>query len=154
MPAFAFPEQKLYCGRYKELRASLYEIDEATDVATPVAITALDVPRAKLSASEGALPSLDLSTDPTEELTGGSKIEIITLGTVGNPDPDDDEPAQLKIIFEHEDTKTLADAWGATQQRKRYWLDLSLFDAADGRLKPFGRGQVMVHRSPGGNLGA
>lgn len=147
MPAFAIIEQTLLLGRYKELLVSIYEID-GDGVAQPIAIAADDVVRAKLSSGEGTGLALDVSSDAT--LAGGSTIEIVTLGSVGNPDPDDDVPAQVKVIFDEDDTAPLADDWEATVQRKRYWLDLSLDDAADGHLKPFGRGTVMVHRSPGG----
>lgn len=147
MPAFEFNERELLCGRYKELLASLYELQEDGS-ADPVAIAAGDVVRAKLAASEGGAPALDLSSDAV--LAGGSTIEIVTLGSVGNPDPEDDVPAQVKIIFDHDDTEDLADGWAASVMRKHYWLDLLLDDASDGHRKPFGRGRVLVRRSPAG----
>jgi hypothetical protein len=156
MPAFNFAEEPLYLGRFMEFGFEIWRWDETALNAAgtlgdwrAVAIDdGSDVLHAKLSLTRGGDPVLDIDSD--DALVGGSVIVVEEAGSAGNPDPDDDVPASGRIEFCEDDTANLADDWAASAQVKRYWLDLSLSDASDGHLKPFGRGQLLVQRSPGG----
>jgi hypothetical protein len=146
MPAFDIVELRLYCDR--DWRAT-FAIYDAQGRALAIGLT--DIVYAKLALSEGsATPVMDVGSD--SPLTGGSAVTITTRGDTSAPDPANWIPAAGVVEFAPADTKTIptVDAWGANENRKRYVFDLSLHDNADGKLKPFGRGSVIVHRSPGG----
>jgi hypothetical protein len=143
MPAFKIAEQTLYCDRDFRLLFSLFD-----EQGQAVAIASGDVVRAKLALGEGAAPAVDV--DSAVALAGGSLVEITTRGDVSDPAPANWTPASGVIHFAPADTKPIPDSWAESKQSLRYVLDLSLSVAADGLLKPFGRGDVVVRRSPGG----
>jgi len=149
MPAFEFQEQRLLAGRTRRLAWKIF--DEETG--QPVAIALTDVVRAKLALRPGDAPVLDLTSNPAGTLPGGSTVVIEDRGSVGNPDPTNDRPAAGYVYFAPADTLTIPttpNGWLATDQRKRYVLDLFVVEVATGDLQPFGRGFVVVERSPGG----
>jgi hypothetical protein len=151
MPAFNFNEQQLHCGRDQKYGWKIF--DDETD--GPVAILVADVVRAKLALTEGqTTPTLDISSKVGEVLTGGSKIVIEDLGSVGNPNPASDRPASGYVFFARADTAAIPAGWTATEQTKRYWLEFLHIVAASGQVNPFGRGRLLLHRSPGGSVSA
>src|SRR5262245_38647236 len=139
MPAFRFQDWPLYAGRTNRYQWKIYDLVSEL----PVAIALADVVRAKLSLTEGGaiVMSLDLSSDPTEVLPGGSEIVVEDLGSINNPDPANDRPATGHVYFAGADTLTIGDSWG-NQQTKAHWLDLSVFQVSSSELKPFGRGRL------------
>jgi hypothetical protein len=145
MAAFKILEQALYCGRDFKLSVAIYDDDDRA-----VAIAVGDIVRAKLAATEGAAPTLDV--DSGAPAGGGSNMSITTRGNVSDPNPANWIPATCIIEFRPADTKTIptTDAWAATLQSKKYVLDLSVTILATGILTPIGRGLVTLHRSPGG----
>jgi hypothetical protein len=106
---------------------------------------------AKLALSEGsATPVMDVGSD--SPLTGGSAVTITTRGDTSAPDPANWIPAAGVVEFAPADTKTIptVDAGARTKTASGTCLICRCIDNADGKLKPFGRGSVIVHRSPGG----
>lgn len=148
MPSDTFQELKLYCGRLAKYKFEIYDLDTQL----PVAIAALDEVLAKLSLTLGAAsPTLDLTSASGGALAGGSYVQITNRGSVGNLDPDDDTPATGYVWLMQEDTETIPndDAWRTGEPQKRYWLELIHEVNASGVLNTFGRGRVLVSRSPG-----
>jgi len=143
MPALEFNEQPLFAGRDMKYEFALYDEDEA-----PIALGAADVIHAWLSMNQGGTATLALGSDTP--LDGDSVVVIEALGSVGNPDPDDDVPASGYVFFGREDTEGIPDddEWPASTQEKRYWLDLSVAYSVSGLREPCGRGRMLVRRSP------
>lgn len=142
MPAFQFNEQPLICGTDMDFEFALYDEDEA-----PVALSAPDVVSAVLSQLQGGTATLVITSD--DELDGGSTIEIEELGSVGNPDPDDDVPASGVIKFRRADTEEIPDddEWAAAMQEKLYFLLLKVAYQATDLVKPAGRGRLRLSRT-------
>lgn len=141
MPAFEFQEKPLYCGRYMKYGWKIY--DEETQL--PVQIAVSDLILAKVALTEGGAPVLDLSS--ATPLANGSVIVIESRGSVGNPDPANDTPAKGYIELSGADTSSIPSTWAATEQQKRYWLEL-IRKPTNGEKVPFGRGRLLLHRSP------
>jgi hypothetical protein len=146
MPAFGFQELALYCGRQQKYRWKIYD-EETGD---PVEIGLTDVILAKLTLRQGGTPVLDLTSADYDGGANGpptvSSVQILTRGSVGNPDPDNDYPAEGFVWILQDDTESIPDGWQTTEQEKRYWLELVRLTAA-GNLVPFGKGRLLLHRS-------
>jgi len=143
MPALEFNEQPLFAGRDMKYEFALFDEDEA-----PIALGADDVLYALLSMNQGGTATLALDSDTP--LDGDSLVVIEALGSVANPDPDDDVPASGYVFFGREDTEGIPDddEWTAGLQEKTYWLDVSVAYSVSGLREPCGRGRIRVKRSP------
>lgn len=152
MAQLEFLQQDLYCGRKEVFYWEAYD-DDGT---TPIALAAGDVVRAKLAENSGAAPVLDLRSGASTP--NDSTVVIDELGSVGGMDPD--EPASGRVIFGPLDTRDLPAGWtgrDAERRQKKYFLELALVDdsetAPPDAIKVFGRGPLVLHASPGGNVG-